>query len=147
MKKAILILMLIPILAQGQGFKELILKYEIDCNEIVKDTIKQQGIVEYKHVPVKDSDGNIMHYVIGKSKTTWKEPQCNEYKYDERTIFIGNFNVSMSPYITVDTSGELTISEVINPIKTSIERDYVCDCKKRKIHPFSKHFWNWIKEN
>lgn len=145
MKKAILILFLVPQLIMAQSFQELIKAYEIECSETVKDTIKQNGTVTYKHLPVRNESGDIVHFVLGKPDTTWAKPKCHAYKrYASHNWQIGT--LSANPSLTFTTNDGYILGTVKEePYKSHITRKYVCNVKKREVKPFSNHFWNWIK--
>jgi hypothetical protein len=146
MKKAILILMLLPIFSYGQDFKTLIEEYESYANEIVNDTIIQHGAISETWEKVKGST----YYQI-KLDTVWKTPNCTEFKTRSNFILYESFNYSFN-----DTQGVLTLSSVEGPIYNTaysnavtrpVSRKYICECKRREVTSFSAHFWEWIKQN
>ena len=63
---------------------EVYQKYVIDCNEIVLDTIIENGTVKMEYKPFK-MDGNdcLMLYPVD---TIWNESVCNPYKYVKRYV-------------------------------------------------------------
>lgn len=144
MKKTILILMLVPQLCLSQSFNELITQYEKECNEIIKDTISQQGIVNYEYIPEKNSKGIIDRYVIQIKDTTWEKPDCPKYKFNEYSglTFSSGTSISLKSSELQSIYYPVYIQETM---KIYVSRDYICECKKREIVPFSENFWNWIK--
>ena len=146
MKKiaTLLIAILISQTSFSQSFKDLIKKYEKDCNTIVKDTIKQYGTITETLVKVKTSN-----YFQVKLDTVWNKPNCAEYK-ESQNIQFNNGSVIWNNSFSSTTG--LNVGYIIGAEKAenktrAISRDYICNIKKRKIQPFSEHFWNWIKEN
>ena len=142
MKKAILILMLLPIFSYGQDFKKLIKEYEKYCAEKVTDTILQHGTITET---LKDVGNG--YYQI-KLDTTWTKPSCPEFKTPK------NYNLGYVLYddnmitLTGTTAfGGIYGTEEAEKKTRSVTRQYICECKRREVEPFSDHFWNWIKEN
>lgn len=143
MKKAILILMLLPILSYGQDFEKLIKEYEKYCDEKVTDTIMQHGTITET---LKDVGNG--YYQI-KLDTTWSKPNCPEFKTPNYNSTISSGVFTDDIYYTVNTLslGGITGTEQAEKKTRGVTRDYICECKRREVQPFSKHFWNWIKEN
>ena len=156
MKNVILLLLLAycPIL-KGQTFVDLVKEYEEYCQELVFDTITQDGYIEYKLIPVKKKRKTI-HYVYGDADTTWLKPDCPEYKISWTSrLLTGNYIISLSNYnlsnLVYDStkvrSHPIISTEKVKHTTIDISRQYVCKCKRRQVEPFSEHFWNWIKEH
>ena len=143
MKKAILILMLLPIFSYGQDFKKLIKEYEKYCDEKVADTIMQHGTITET---LKDVGNG--YYQI-KLDTTWNKANCPEFKtpknYSGYTILDGN--ITLTRTTSLYTTGAIVGTEEAEKKTRSVTRQYICECKRREVEPFSEHFWNWIKEN
>ena len=140
---------------RGQSLPELIADYEAYCAECVFDTIKQTGVIEWDHVPVYDRKGNIIHYSLGEPDTIWNEPDCPIFKHEKIRIESVLWYDGSRDYLTVTNDG--VVSYIDNrPIvestksekyKTRIERDYICECKRRRVVAWSDHFWNWLKSH
>ncbi|MGB0880941.1 MAG: hypothetical protein ACPGTO_10280 [Polaribacter sp.] len=140
MKKLLLILILIPTLFFGQSLKELIKEYEDYCNEIVTDTIYQNGIITET---LKEVEGGL--YQI-KLDTVWESPNCPEYK--DGLISLSYYNIGGSIDLKYQyPEGVIVDSETSKDRTRPVERKYACKCRRRMITPFSEHFWNWIKNN
>lgn len=138
-----LLFLVIATVANCQSLPDLIREYEKHCNQIVKDTIEQHGTVTYKHIPVKDSNGEVLHYAIHPTDTVWQKVRCPEYKNfgNRGLVLYGGSSDNFILSTNVGTYGPA--SEV--PKKIEVKRDYICSCKLREVEPFSEHFWNWIK--
>lgn len=120
-----LLLFLFPLSMGAQSFQELVLEYEKDCAEIVLDTINQTGYV----FPSSENGPD----------TVWNKCDCPTYKVDE--TYYGFQIVS-------DSSMGFYYSPPINEKKKpyrEVERIKICRVQKRKVKPFSDHFWSWIK--
>ncbi len=140
MKKLLLLLALLPIITTAQSFKDLIKKYESHCNETVLDTIRQHGTVTETFEQI-----NGTYYWAVKLDTVWEAPDCPEYKTP-----VIHFLTSAQIHLDVSSAsltytGAIYGSEKGDKKQRSISRDYVCECKRREVEPFSEHFWNWIK--
>ncbi|MEX0314730.1 MAG: hypothetical protein AB3N18_11175 [Allomuricauda sp.] len=148
MKKTLLILILLPIVSFGQDLKQYIQDYEKYCNQIVLDTIEQQGHVTESFKLIDREKG----YWGVKLDTTWYEPECPEFK-TTRVIYWTSPTIQWHG-VTTDTeligdfvsSGGISGSERGNKKQRPISRDYVCECKRREVQPFSEHFWEWVKD-
>lgn len=132
--------------------KEMIIAYEDYCNEIVQDTVKQYGLIEKSFVKIEGSGT----YQI-KMDTTWNQVPCPDYKYN--SLSFGCWDISDASIIS-DFSSDFYYSDnaaythQLNFVKGSeksdkelikVSRDYICDCKRRNIIPFSDDFWDWVK--
>lgn len=147
MKKIIftILILLVSISVQSQDLKKWIAKYEKYCNQKVEDTIKQYGEVTYKHIPVKDNQGKILHYVISVKDTVWNAPNCPEFKEEVKTNY--GFTFTSDYYVN---NASLTPGVISNPIETTkpitVSRKYKCLVKRKKVVPFSADFWEYIKK-
>lgn len=134
-----LLIILLPVFSYSQSFPELIREYEKDCNSIVLDTIKQHGKIRHDLVPVFNEQKEIIQYKMTNRDTIWYEPKCPEYKVDDHLFYkVGTISASSNVFW-------IPIQDGLNEETISISRDWVCECKKRKVYPFSDHFWDWIK--
>lgn len=128
----------------------LINGYEAHCNEMVADTITQTGTINYKTIPVKDKNGNILHYALGQADTIWHQPDCPEYKdngllwdyYSPPNRFSFSSDISLIEGTNV---GAITGTTKQHKTTVKIEREYICGVKRRRVEPFSDRFWDWIK--
>jgi len=154
MKKLILFLLFFVniSLACSQNFIDLLNEYEDYCEEIVTDTLIQEGTIFWENVPVLNNDGKIIHYSIGNPSTIWSEVNCPDYKHDRLDNFVnfisvGN-NYSNNIWIATDTLTEWVLPNSIktSSYETEITRKYICECKRRQVQPWSEDFWNWIKQ-
>lgn len=158
MKKLIILFtVLLPVIALSQkSFQELVNEYEKECSEIVSDTILQSGYIEYELVPVIDVNGKISHYALGNPDTTWVKCDCPEYKDGNDRVYItgsGAYGISSSwstdlinDHLTLEYDSHIPGTTKQEKQRVNITRDYVCEVKKRRVKPFSNHFWNWIKK-
>lgn len=143
MKKALLILALIPMMAISQSFKDLIKKYEDYCNETVLDTIQQSGTVTETFEQIQGSN-----YWAIKLDTVWDSPDCPEFKITASLRFYNGYptyNFDSSTNTTVWT-GPISGTENGEKKRRWITRDYICECKRREVEAFSEDFWKWIKK-
>ncbi|MFT6125907.1 MAG: hypothetical protein ACJAVA_000349 [Flavobacteriaceae bacterium] len=143
--KTIILILIVNLSIYGQDFKTLVKQYEKECNTFVNDTINQFGEVNFKHIPVKDKKGKILHYVISAKDTVWRKPLCNDFKYEMQTysgdiVFSGQMFDSSTIALSNVNFGTTQI-----PSQIMVRRKHVCRIKKRKVEPFSTHFWEWIK--
>ena len=68
--------------------------YENECNQMVEDTVEQQGYVNCDFIPVVDENNKIVNYKQSVRDTTWKAAECKDYKYSDRLYgFIGDFTI------------------------------------------------------
>lgn len=123
--------------------------YLIDCNELVPDTIKQDGVVNVKYKPVV-VNGEISHYLLTPVDTVWTDCKCGKYKKNNsdliwvdrglsRTEYNPNFNLVW----TGSSERYTSIKQVDN--KINITRNKICHIKKRKAN--WDDFWNrWLVE-
>lgn len=143
MNKAILILILLPMFSQGQDFQKLIKEYEKYCAEKVADTITQHGTITET---LKDVGNG--YYQI-KLDTTWSKPNCPEFKtpinYNSGYI-IWDGDITLTGTTSLYTAGAIVGTEEAEKKTRSVTRQYICECKRREVEPFSNHFWEWIKK-
>ncbi|MGV6816097.1 MAG: hypothetical protein ACWA44_02365 [Thiotrichales bacterium] len=144
--KYVLIIILISIgYLQGQTIPELFSEYEDHCNEIVLDTIRQMGHVEYDLLPVMDGE-DILYYTLGNADTTWFNPACPLFKHPkqhqmhtmrpiEGTAFDLRPFVNNRPISNHDPAIQLK----------SISRQYVCQVKQCQAEGYNGAFWAWVK--
>ena len=153
MKKLLFILFLIPMMGFGQTMttipNEVIDKnifhqwenYLIDCNELVPDTIKQDGVVNVKYKPVV-VNGDISHYLLTPIDTVWTDCKCKEYKNVVNFILNTRNESIFDNYVLTGSLEEYTHIEQINN-KINIVRNKICHIKKRKANWYD--FWNrWL---
>jgi len=121
-------------------------QYISDCNQLVSDTVKQNGTVNVKYKPVI-VNGEISHYILSPIDTVWNKVECNDYKYD---YYQGSLISSGSLYYVnnatnyASTGISYTKIEQVNN-KINITRNKVCKIKKRKAS--FEDFWNrWLVE-
>lgn len=119
------------------GLGDLIRKYERYCNEIVKDTVIQLGVIKERFEAI----GNGFYRV--RLDTTWTEVDCPEYKHKEllRITKLPPSNEMTWPEYHVVGGEDWVARENMR----EVARDYICECKRREIVPFSDHFWEWVK--
>lgn len=145
MKTALTILALsMAVLTSAQSLPELIEKYEQYCNETVKDTIIQTGTITEKMVKVPGTN-----YYAVQLDTIWNSPSCPEFKQVRGYapwISQGSVTYTTLDVGVVHTTGAIRGTEWSKENTRPIQRDYVCEVKRREIEPFSEHFWNWIKD-
>ena len=48
--------------------------------------------------------------------------------------------------LLVTPEGEIKGTEKAEEKTRSVTRDYVCECKRREVEPFSEDFWRFIKD-
>jgi hypothetical protein len=146
--KTIILIMIVSLSSYGQDFKTLIEEYESYANEMVTDTIIQHGAITETLEKIKGST----YYQI-KLDTVWKTPSCPEFKTSYNMIFYGG---STSSNYSLNNTGYITLDNVERPLYNTaysvnvtrpVSREYICECKRREVAPFSNHFWKWIKEN
>ena len=129
--------LLVPFLGNTQNLPELIKEYESFCNEIVLDTIKQSGTIMYSY----DKKGNQAEA----KDTIWNKPSCPEFKegtYKMLSLVTGN-----KPKYWATTELNKNFENKSNEPRYSkkVERDFICECKRRKVYPFDDLFWEWLK--
>lgn len=130
-----ILLLIITTLTHSQDFKTLIQEYEDYCNQEVQDTVTQTG---YSYTKVLDNGEVVVE------KTVWDKADCPTYKYNESYFNFTTVAIDYSSHDLYWGNGIKTEKkESVNRFK--VTREYICNCKLRKIIPFSEHFWNWIK--
>lgn len=139
--KYIIIFFLLPQFLMAQDFAKLVKEYQAECDEIVLDTIKVRGTIKYELLPVYDQ-GELVHYAFGRPDTVWAKPECQEYKHYPM------FYLASAPVLNQSDGffslSKATIAIAANGHEVAIEKDHVCQVKRRKVEPFSTHFWEWI---
>lgn len=148
--RLIFLFFLLPQLSIGQSLVDLILAYEMHCNELVPDTTTQTGTVSYELVPVEDKNGKIIAYGFGKADTVWNAVDCEYYKENPPFYSIpGSWGLLGGGRITnLGQQYEYPISgtEKVQKTTVKITRAYVCLVKRRRVQSFCDHFWEWVKE-
>ena len=148
MKKLIIILMLLPMMAMSQqSFFQEWNKYLSECNELVADTIKQTGIVNFKVVPIKVGN-EIAYYGSMPIDTVWENVECNEYKFSKSISLTAGYGITLNydypSTVTLSGSG-IIYSDIKLKNQIKITRDKICIIKKRKAS--FDDFFKWCIEN
>ena len=141
MKKLLIICLFAPCFTQAQTLPELIAEYENYCNELVPDTVLQEGLINYDLVPVMRF-GEIVNYAFANSDTVWQKVKCPEFKDSDRLSFTryritNNWEGETTP-LHIEAMSKFRITE-----KTT--RLHICTVKRREPRPWSEDFWNWLK--
>ena len=136
---------LFPLCSFAQTLPELIARYESECNQMVKDTVLQHGVVTYETVPVLGTNGKILHYTLGTADTVWQKLECPEFKFP-----IESATWSSSGVWNVSSGGQ-TYQELptltTGKVTVDASRKCACDVKLREVEPWSRHFWEWVKNS
>lgn len=120
----IFLFLAVSLSAGAQTLQELIVEYEAYCNQTVLDTIQQDGLISYEATNGKD--------------TVWLKPNCSKYKQaDDR------WDCITADGLILHRGGFDLFAEEDETER--VHRPHVCRCKRRRIVPFSEHFWNWVK--
>lgn len=157
MKQTITLLFAVLVLSSvyTQSLRDLIVSYEAACNEIVLDTFIQRGFEVYAVVPgeyASNANGLIVLQQNHLADTAWQTFTCPEYAMDNRRFYMGQFAPDLSavhqgylPSRHEITSFSKAVSVPDSVRVCCIEREVVCEVKRREIKPFSSDFWNFIK--
>ena len=129
MKKLMIVLWLtISYPVFSQSFYQEWKQYEDYCNEMVDDTMTIYGELIGNMVPVRDSNGDIIEYVmLYDGDTIWDDFQCNKYKtiygyqwwYDDDDVEIVDSIKSHLFY------GKRSLS-------IQVSKQYICKVKRSK---------------
>jgi hypothetical protein len=91
-------------------------------------------------VKVKGTD-----YYAVQLDTVWNDVDCPEFKDYAMSFGTIQAYYTVNDVLTSSTLGAIQGTERAKDKERAINRDYVCECKRREVSPFSEHFWKWIK--
>lgn len=117
--------------------------YISDCNELVADTITQNGTVTCELVPVQ-MNGKIVSYNTVPVDTVWDKCDCNNYKFGDIFDRLSSVNWAGSG-LTLLSSNSWYSEPTTAKNTFEISRDKICQIKKRKAS-FDDFVERWCVE-
>lgn len=131
------------------SYLELRKEYKEYCNEIVSDTISEQGFITFESRIKPNTITDVEFVAID---TNWYSGHCKEYKFNSN-VYFDTTNVVRGEWrgSTTTLEGNLSWgSNIITPINdkyTSVEISRVKVCYIKRCPETQDGFWEWVEEN